>query len=129
MNREHRDQLIATYVKRFASDSPNSLSMGKDEDNPTFWAYSELADIVVDRPLEAFELVLEILAATDDENVLQVLAAGPLEELIHHHGLLVIDAIEREATKNPRLIGLLTGVWKTGPQEVWERIEALITSH
>lgn len=126
MDRNHRTQLVATYIKRFEADSPVSQSMGKDEDNPTFWAYSELADLVNQDPLVAFDVVLEILAATDDESVLFGLAAGPLEELIQFHGPLVIDSIEREAVKNPKFITLMQGVWKAGTPEVWARIEAFM---
>jgi hypothetical protein len=125
----HRATLIATYIKRFAADSPSSLSLGKDEDEPTFWAYSELADLVHKKPSEAFDVVLGILASTDDENVLNNLAAGPLEELIQFHGPSVIESIEREAFRNPKFIALLQGVWKAGSEEIWRRIETLMAPH
>jgi hypothetical protein len=100
--------------------------MGKDDDVTTFWAYSKLADIVADNPQEAFDLILQILGATEDENVLQVLAAGPLEALIHHHGSFVIDLVEREAATNPKFVRLLQGVWEAGSRDVWKRVEALV---
>jgi hypothetical protein len=129
MTPSHRARLIATYIERYASDSPSSLSLGKNEDEPTFWAYSELAELVHKKPSEAFDIVLGILASTDDESVLDNLAAGPLEELIQFHGLLIIDLIEHEAIRNPSFMALLRGVWKAGSEDVWRRIEALIRPH
>lgn len=126
MNASHRAKLVATYIERFAADSPNSRTQGEDVDEPTFWAYEEVADLVQKKPVEAFDMVLEILASTDDESVLFNLAAGPLEELIQFHGPLVIDSIEREAAKNPKFITLMQGVWVAGTPEVWARIVAFM---
>ena len=126
MNASYRASLIATYIQRFATGSPNSRSLGENKDESTFWAYSELADIGVNRPLEAFDLVLEILSATNDVSVLSNLSAGALEDLIHHHGSIVIDAIEREAARNPKFVELMQGVWPTGAPEIWGRIRAAI---
>ncbi len=125
MNMLRRAALVATYIQRFATDSPNSRTQGDDVDEPTFWAFEELADLVMEKPNEAFDVVLEILAATTDESVLNNLSAGALEDLIRHHGVRMIGDFEREAARNPRFVELLEGVWQVGPPEVWGRFKAL----
>ena len=78
------------------------------------------------RPSEALAVILEILRMIDasPENTLfQVLAAGPVEELLGYRGPAIIEHIEAEALRNPAFKLLLGGVWKGRmPDDVWERL-------
>ena len=55
-----------------------------------------------------------------------MVAAGPLEDLIAHHGAAVIDEIEALAGRAPRFAYALTGVWAQDNDGtlLWARIEA-----
>jgi hypothetical protein len=79
------------------------------------------------RPSEALAVILEILRMIDasPENMLfQVLAAGPVEELLGYRGAAIIEQVEAEALRNPQFKLLLGGVWKGRmPDDVWERLK------
>jgi hypothetical protein len=70
-----------------------------------------------------------ILAALKDDRLvpyLGTLAAGPLEDLLGHHGTQFIDRVEAEARADPRFAWLLGGVWQfTMSEEVWSRVQAV----
>jgi hypothetical protein len=67
--------------------------------------------------------ILRVLEKSSDENVLGALAAGALEDLIHHHGPLFIDRIEFEAKHDPQFRALLGGVWESSTADVWARVQ------
>lgn len=82
------------------------------------------SDLVGNDPLAALELVKAILAIESDQNVLGLLAAGMLEDLLPDENGPVIDAVVAEAGRNPRFRDLLCGVWFYGMSpEVTERLE------
>jgi hypothetical protein len=73
---------------------------------------------------ELWQGILEVLSRNPSETVLGMLAAGPLEDLIHYHGPAYVEAIELEARRNPSFRHLLGGVWESSTPEVWHRIES-----
>lgn len=81
-------------------------------------------ELRVEDPERALAIILEILKAETNDNMLSYLAAGPLEDLIT---LKTIDMIEAEAAKNERFRWLLGGVWyHTAPDELKARLDAII---
>ncbi len=54
-----------------------------------------------------------MLARDPNPKVIELLATGPLEDLLVDHGLTVIDEIENEAKTNRRVAVLLGGVWQS----------------
>ena len=75
-------------------------------------------------PEDCWPAILEILRRRPSENVLNVLAAGPLEDLIAKRGNDFIDRIEAEAHRDPEFRNLLGGVWKNAtPDDVWARVD------
>lgn len=77
------------------------------------------------KPLGAWKVILEILNQTNDEVLLENLAAGPLETLIARHGRVVIGLVVERAEADERFRWLLAGVWNTGLAEsIWNQIEA-----
>lgn len=82
------------------------------------------SELIGNDPLAALELVKAILAIETDQNVLGLLAAGMLEDLLPDENGPVIDAVVDEARRNPRFRDLLCGVWFYGMSpEVTERLE------
>lgn len=65
-------------------------------------------------PMRALELVKAILEIEDNPNMLGVLSAGMLEDLIPARDGPVVDAVVAEAARNPQFQDLLCGVWFSG---------------
>ena len=88
-----------------------------------FPVYDEVCVLVEERPDEAWEFILAVLASDDSTPILETLSAGPLEDLLVQHGTRVIERVEAQARRDPRFAGLLGGVWRTTmPEEVWQRV-------
>jgi hypothetical protein len=94
----------------------------------------ETADTALDRELPrnrpelCWKVLLEVLGRIDAETsskLFQVLAAGPLENLLAAHGDAFIDRVEAEAASNSRFALLLGGVWQNEmSSELWSRVQA-----
>ena len=125
MTADERKRLVQGFIdhhaKRFVWGPDNVLR--KQDQN--FWAWEQLDNAVRNESELAWSLILDVLAATEDEFTLSCLAAGPLEDLLRHHGPTFIDRIEQQAQKDGRFRELLCGVWRSSTPEVWARIEAL----
>ena len=95
-------------------------------DHPLWWAVEKF---MVPDNLELAEdcwaATLEVLSQNPPDPVIGVLAAGPLEDLIEYFGPHFIDRIELEAQRNVAFRDLLGGIWKSGPPEVWARVESV----
>jgi hypothetical protein len=76
---------------------------------------------------QGLQLIVVILDGIDPQptsSLFQVLAAGPLEDLLVHHGPAVIDRVEQLARDDSRFNLLLGGVWpSTVAADVWARVE------
>ena len=90
------------------------------------WAFDVVVDLTFERRWDfLWEVVLAIARSEQDvaPEVLAVVAAGPLEDLVCKVGPDFIDRIEREAKFNRKFGYLLTGVWPAGATpEVHERV-------
>jgi len=79
-----------------------------------------------EEPEKAWETILEIQRRPEAEPHLEVLAAGPLEDLLSYNGPAFIDRVEAEAKRSPDFAFLLGGVWQCGmSNEVWARVQAV----
>ncbi|WP_395790959.1 DUF6869 domain-containing protein [Aquimonas sp.] len=74
-------------------------------------------------PEEIWQVILAVLDRTPSDIVLGNLAAGPLEDLVKCVGDQFVDRIELEARRSPAFRTLLGGVWRSGSDIVWSRIE------
>nr|CAS02601.1 putative integron gene cassette protein [uncultured bacterium] len=93
--------------------------------HPLFWAAARFmlsGEYAIAE--DCWETILVILSRQPPDSVIVVLAAGPLEDLIHYAGPQFIDRIESEARQNPAFRNLLGGVWECSTPEVWTRVEA-----
>ena len=111
------------------TDAAIKHEVSSPEAESMFWAFNEMVDTVRDKPFEALEVILEILKIAEEEQVLANLAAGPLEDLLAEHGIVVIDRIIELAKSDPRFRDLLQGVWGNSVDpRVWKMIRATETT-
>jgi hypothetical protein len=112
-------QLAAAWVE---VTSRSDLAKARDGDWDAMFDFQH--ELVSNDPLGALDLVKAILSIEDHPNVLGLLAAGMLEDLIPDQDGPVVDAVVAEAAQNPRFRELLRGVWFYGMSpEVTERLE------
>ena len=118
MTREELEAWASAYINASASEAP-------DPKDPNWWAIEKAMLASGDcEPQELWEFILLVLARNPPNSVMEVLAAGPLEELIAIAGASYISQIEKEARRNPAFRDLLGGVWQHGtPPDVWARVE------
>ena len=85
--------------------------------------YERMRNFCINDPHIALQIVIKILHKTNDETILENLAAGPLETLLRYHCADTIDTIEDEANKDNRFKWLLAGVWQNKiSDDLWLRI-------
>jgi hypothetical protein len=95
-----RDLLISEWL-RYAE-------LGNEDG---FWAYDALADLIDEDPVLAWEMILELVHRATPGRVFDLVAAGPLEDLVAWHGLEIIDLIEPRAGDDEPLRRALSGIW------------------
>ena len=96
---------------------------GIDADHPHWWAIERFFELMPEHPDECWQAILAILDREPSEAVLDILGAGPLEDLIHQHGAAFIEKIEFEARENPPFKALLDRVWESSTPEIWMRVQ------
>lgn len=100
------------------------LKEDSDEHDPDFWAYSELDRMVDEEPEAAWPVILEILRRNQSTAILEVLSAGPVEDLLARHGEAFVERVEQEARTDANFATMLGGVWqRTMSDEVYARIQ------
>lgn len=96
----------------------------KEKDGDWSALFDFQSEVINNDPLEALDLVKAILEIEDNPNVLGLLAAGMLEDLIPAEDGPVVDAVVAEAARNERFRHLLGGVWfYSMSPEVAEKLE------
>ena len=110
---------VSAYIAFQEADDSSS-------NHPQWWAAVRFMQAIGDpqRMEECWIAILGILSREPPQPVIGVLAAGPLEDLVHHAGPQFIDRIELEARRNPAFRHLLGGVWESPNQAIWQRVES-----
>ena len=127
MNKDEIEKLATAYIDHFSNlHEWNDEMVLKERDNSgTEWASNKVFDITYENPDGLWELILEILHRDPPTEVIEVLAAGPLEDYLVKCGEKVIDQVEEQAAKDKKFKSLLGGVWKNAmSDEVWARVQA-----
>ena len=118
MTRDEINAWATAYIE--AHKDPN-LRKG---DHPLWWAVEHFMNMGRDvSPRDCWAAILEILSREPTDEALGILAAGPLEDLINHHGPEFIERIELESRRNKAFRHLLGGVWKSSTPEIWARVQ------
>lgn len=95
----------------------------------TQWAYNELDDLSTSQPEVSIKIIFSIFENTQNEFVLDNLAAGPLEDVLARQGVKVIDDIEQYVKVNPDFCDVLSGIWENKiPVDILKRINLLLNS-
>ncbi|HEX8603262.1 MAG TPA: hypothetical protein VF774_11500 [Pseudoduganella sp.] len=115
---------IAAYIEAALLEKP------VQPDHQYWWAVEQFMDMNTLEQAEAgWCAILGILGRKPEEKVLGVLAAGPLEDLIHYWGPNFIDRIEQAAWDDVQFRNLLTGVWQSSSVEIWNRVQLAASGH
>ena len=115
---ERRSDLVRAYLAALAENAEDD-STGALE---AITALTFTADIE-----EQWGMILELIAeTTDDDSILQSIAAGPLEGFLGRFDEAVIERVEAEAASNFKFCRVLSGVWKHGMTDpVWLRVRTI----
>jgi hypothetical protein len=112
------DKLVKAWI---AMHHAEPKSQGYNE---SFWAFSALSDMCETSPDRCWEIIGQIRKADGSDKILANLAAGPLEELLVHHGKVLIDAVENLARDDEQFRKLLGALWQNSiAEDVWVRIK------
>lgn len=88
------------------------------------WAWDEEFDLKYENPELLWKLILEIHSRDKDASSVEVLSAGPMEDLLSMHGAKFIEKVEKQAKQDRSFAFLLGGVWKSDiNEEIWKRIQ------
>jgi hypothetical protein len=84
-----------------------------------------MVDLVLNRPEEAWPVILELISNAPSNQILADIAAGPLEDLVRQYPEQFADRVEIQARKDPRFRLCLTGVWYSNdlPRDIRDKIE------
>ena len=95
--------------------------------DPDFWTFDEVNDRVgaSGTPADAWDVVTAIVRAAPDES-LGYIGAGPVEDMVRHHGAALVDWIEGEARRDQRFQFALGCIWmhrRDLPAPIFERLQ------
>jgi hypothetical protein len=93
------DELASTWLRHAMDKNPAD-----------FWAWERVNEIVRTSARDGWELVLSLVQRAPD-NLLENVAAGPLEKLVTHHGPEVVDKVVKTARTNERFRNCLSQIW------------------
>ena len=127
MNREEIEALASAFVEHFSDQYAwdKDMVLTKRDTSTTEWASEKMIDLALENPEELWDPILEILKRDPPTEVIEVLAAGPLEDYIAKLGERVIDRVEAQAAADPKFRSLLGGVWRNSMSDgVWARVQA-----
>jgi len=92
------------------------------------WGYRELNRLVQQEPFAALRVIDSIVRKDNSDPIMEVLAAGPLENILVLHGSIILSELTKFARENASFRDLLGGVWGDAvAPEVWREVEKLRT--
>jgi len=114
---------MARFVRKWLSEW--------ETEPPRYGRASQILNHLIDtKPDEAWERILALISEAKPESLCYV-AAGPLEDLLSHHGPTMIERIEALAASDPRFLSCLVGVWGHTRFEpaIYAQVQRLIDHH
>ncbi|TNV71545.1 hypothetical protein FGO68_gene8772 [Halteria grandinella] len=77
-------------------------------------------------PEHQWKFIRCAVAASESDDDLNSIAAGPLEHLLGKHSENWIEAVEDQSARDPKFAKMIGGVWKSMmPDKVWDRVQKL----
>lgn len=76
-----------------------------------WWASGALQDLCASDPEAAWPILLRMVSLAENDELLETIGAGPLEDLLQAHGPALVTRVEAEAPTNPKLRKALANVW------------------
>jgi hypothetical protein len=126
MNTYHRYKELGRPLEYLAECWARGWSSDPAEKEECEWACMEPVDDAREDPERAWQFILLAIETPVCAPHLGILAAGPLEDLLSHHGAEFIDRIEEEARANPHFAHVLGGVWQFQmTEDVWSRVQGV----
>src|SRR5262245_4566936 len=98
-----RDLLISEWLR--------SAETGKSDGS---WAYDALTRLIDEDPALAWAIILELVHRALPGDAFDLVAAGPLEDLVAWHGRDVIDLIEPRVGDDEQLRRAPSRIWVGG---------------
>jgi len=118
MTESERESLVSAWI---AAEEQYDVDATARYNDPTIDLINDLSR---NEPDEAWEFINAVLAQHPSDKVVAVLAAGPLEDLLAHHGDEFIDRVEERAREDDAFNLLLGGVWRNSMKlRIWRRVE------
>jgi hypothetical protein len=126
MTETELDNISNDFIKYFENpyqaDSQGVIQ--KKDKAPYVWATDRIHDFTIKSPEKLFPIILAILEKDPSNEVLEVLAAGPLEDYLATNNEEFIVNVENRAKEDPKFASLLGGVWQNGmTEETWARVQ------
>jgi len=121
------EALAIAFIDQFSDQYvwDKDMVLTKRDTSATEWASEKMIDLALENPEELWDPILEILKRDPPTEVIEVLAAGPLEDYIAKLGERVIDRVEVQAAADAKFRNLLGGVWRNSMSDAfWARVQA-----
>jgi|ERR1700741_2337720 len=121
MDETELDKIVTAWI------AAEQAKPGSPEHETNWWAVSEVIDWATEGDGDRlWQFILGIYKRDLPDNLIAVLAAGPLEDLLAKRGPDFIDRIEELARRDPKFNHQLGGVWRnTMTEEVWQRVQSI----
>lgn len=95
-------------------DLPNSMSKIVSAwcvYSQTFWAFDQLMEMIGSAPGQALDIIVDILNNAPNDEIISIVAAGPLESLLVANGIELKEQIHTYAIFNNNLRTALARIW------------------
>jgi hypothetical protein len=76
-----------------------------------WWSYRALIDLCEKDPDLAWPVLLRVISEAEDQEMLETIGAGPLEDVLRAHGEALVAEVEEESCSNQKLRCALGSVW------------------
>lgn len=120
MTRTVSQEIIRGWITEFTGCDSKPIPSGGKADR-------ELSSLCKSEPLLALDAIRAISEQTSAPEVLAVLAAGPLENVLVRHGSAVLDNVIAHAHASAEFRELLGGLWGGRiSDDVWRRLEEAV---
>ncbi|WP_306640641.1 DUF6869 domain-containing protein [Sanyastnella coralliicola] len=109
------DELTSKWIAYQASSDPN-----------LHWAIFAFDDLTYNEPHSAWEAIkMTFEKARTAEEIVGMIAAGPLENLLTNHGEMMFSLVAEYTKANPNFKNCLRGVWLEKSNTVYEKFQRL----